>query len=101
MQCLFSRRTRAAIRNLRRSLRVGNGLDPRGGGVGGRFALDVRLEANVPAIGALFGQDWGRWEVTFGALIEGVPAAIVDPLFDTGGADADVWLLQARAHALG
>ena len=71
------------------------------GGVGGRFALDVRLEANVPAIGALFGQDWGRWEVTFGALIEGLPAAIVDPLFDTGGADADVWLLQARAHALG
>jgi len=65
------------------------------------FRLSLRLEANIPAIGALFGEDWGAWRVTFGALFEDVPGSIAGPVFGTGDSPVDVWLLQGVAHGLG
>jgi hypothetical protein len=60
----------------------------------------VRLEANLPAVGALLAQDWGPWEVTFGAVVEGVPAPVAAGLGVTTGVGADFWLLRGVAHPL-
>lgn len=56
------------------------------------------IEANAPAFGALFGQNWGRWEVGFGVYVD-----LVIPLrslpFGSVDATTTVWLLRGTLHA--
>src|SRR3990172_5252034 len=49
-------------------------------------ALAAVVEANLPAVAAALGEDWGPWEVNFGVVLEGIPL-IADR------ATGDVWLL--------
>jgi len=56
-------------------------------------ALAAVVEANLPAVAAALGEDWGPWEVNFGVVLEGIPL-IAD------GATGDVWLLQGSAHPI-
>ncbi len=51
-------------------------LDP-GGGDEGENQLKIRIEANIPAIGAICFQNWGRWRVNFGLVIKGPMAEAI------------------------
>lgn len=62
-------------------------------------AVGVTVQANVPTFGLLFGSDWGRWEVGFGAYARvvlgtgGLPTTAIALV-------ARVWLLRGTLHGL-
>ncbi len=60
--------------------------------------LAGRIEANIPALGALCGREMGRWRINFGVYVEEMPANIADPLFGTGDASPDVWLFKGAVY---
>lgn len=60
----------------------------------------VAVRVNVAALAGLFGMDWGPWRADFGVYVERVPSAIADPLFGTGDAEPDVWLLRGTLYAV-
>lgn len=71
-----------------------------------RFLPDIPLEvrlaaqvsANVAAVGALFGQDWGRWEVTFGAYLS-IPLPMPEALGGIPGVGGTLWFLRGTLRA--
>ena len=69
------------------------------GALGATVEASIRVEANVPAIGALFGEDWGAWDVNFGVVI-GIPEPVASAMLGTDGLAADLWLLQGHAYPL-
>ncbi len=72
-----------------------------GASVPGEFRFVFQIQGNVPALGNLLGEEWGRWRVDFGAYIERVPHAIAGPLFGTAPeVDIDVWLFRASVYEL-
>lgn len=58
----------------------------------------VRIEANLAALGALFGKSWGTWEVRFGVLFTGSTGGMAKNLFNTHSKNPDVWLLRGTIH---
>ncbi|MEW5937510.1 MAG: lamin tail domain-containing protein, partial [Candidatus Thermoplasmatota archaeon] len=58
-----------------------------------------RIEANVPAIMALFGKDMGKWRVNFGLYVREMPGQIASKLFGTPeDVDPDVWIFKGCAY---
>ena len=75
--------------------------------LGGRVDESLRVSAtasvapNMPAIGKLFGRDWGTWAVDFGLCIEGIPREVVGSMMLKASGDlVDVWLVRARAYGV-
>jgi hypothetical protein len=73
--------------------------------LGGRVDETVEVAAtaaiapNIPAIGKLFGRDWGSWSVDFGICLEGIPREAVGSLMlKEAGDTVDVWLVRAKAY---
>ena len=69
-------------------------------GILGKSPVTVKMSSvikvNLAAVGALLGQNMGRPQVIFGALISGIPASLLDNLKLRGtGSVVDVWLLKA------
>ena len=75
--------------------------------LGGRVDEAVEISAtasiapNLPAIGRLFGRDWGSWSVDFGLCLEGIPREVIGSLMLRESGDlVDVWLVRARAYGV-
>jgi hypothetical protein len=75
--------------------------------LGGRVDESIQISAtasiapNMPAIGRLFGRDWGAWSVDFGLCLEGVPREAVGSMMLKASGDlVDVWLVRARAYGV-
>jgi hypothetical protein len=69
----------------------------------GDIRLSLAVQANVPALVALLGWDWGDWEVIFGAYIAHVPSKAFSNTFGTSdeeGVFLDIWLLKARVYEI-
>ncbi len=65
-----------------------------------RFTLAVSISPNVPTIGMLIGKCWGRWEVSFGACLEGVPRTFAVGFLTNEhvGDYVDFWILKGRMY---
>jgi hypothetical protein len=69
----------------------------------GEIRLSLAVQANVPALVALLGWDWGDWEVIFGAYIARIPSKAFSDTFGTSdeeGVFLDIWLLKARVYEI-
>jgi hypothetical protein len=67
-----------------------------GGDRFGMMTFATRIEANVPALGALIGKDLGRWKVQVGVLLPNIPSAVVGmiPGMDPPKPRCDLWLVE-------
>jgi len=66
----------------------------------GDYKFVIAIQANVPVFGILLGYNWGRWRIDFGIYIESVPSFIANPIFGTGDAEPDVWILRASVYGV-
>jgi hypothetical protein len=69
-------------------------------GILGKSSVMVKMSSvikvNLAAVGALLGKDGGRPQVTFGVLISGIPASLLQNVKLRGtGSVVDVWVLKA------
>ena len=63
--------------------------------------LSTVVNVNLAAIGAIFGNDLGRAQMTFGVLISGIPASLLQNAKLRGtGSMVDVWLLKASVTSM-
>jgi hypothetical protein len=63
--------------------------------------LSTVVKVNLAAIGAIFGNDLGRAQMTFGVLISGIPASLLQNAKLRGtGSMVDVWLLKASVTSM-
>ena len=67
-----------------------------GGDRFGRMTFATRIEANVPALGALLGKDLGRWRVRMGVVLPNLPSAVVAaiPGMDPPKPRCDLWIVD-------
>lgn len=68
-----------------------------------RCRLSIALQANIPALVALLGWDWGDWEVVFGAFLSHFPSKAVSDVFGTSedpDTFVDIWLFKARVYEI-
>jgi hypothetical protein len=71
----------------------------------GKSSVMVKMSAvikvNLAAVGAVFGTDLGRPQMTFGVLISGIPASLLQNAKLRGtGAMVDVWVLKASVTSI-
>jgi hypothetical protein len=63
--------------------------------------LSTVVKVNLAAIGAIFERDLGRAQMTFGVLISGIPASLLQSSKLRGtGSVVDVWLLKASVTSV-
>jgi hypothetical protein len=67
-----------------------------GGDRFGKMVIATRIEANVPALGALVGKDLGRWRVEAGVFIPSIPSVAVSmiPGMDPPKGKCDLWFVE-------
>jgi hypothetical protein len=58
--------------------------------------MSAVIKVNLASVGAILGKDLGRPQTTFGVLISGIPASLLQYAKLRGtGSMVDVWLLKA------
>ncbi|MEE9150898.1 MAG: lamin tail domain-containing protein [Thermoplasmata archaeon] len=65
--------------------------------------LSIAVQANIPALVALLGWDWGDWEVIFGVFLARYPSKAVSKIFGTSedpNTYVDIWLFKARIYEI-
>ncbi len=67
-----------------------------GGDRFGKMTFATRIEANVPALGALIGKDLGRWMMRASVVIPNIPSGVVAliPGMDPPKPRCDLWLVD-------
>ncbi|UCE73119.1 MAG: hypothetical protein JSV56_08750, partial [Methanomassiliicoccales archaeon] len=68
-----------------------------------RCKLSIAIQANIPALVALLGWDWGDWEVVFGVFLSHFPSKAVSKLYGTSedpNSFVDLWFFKARVYEI-
>jgi hypothetical protein len=74
-------------------------------GILGKSTISVKMstviKVNIAAVGVLMDKDLGRKQVTFGVLISGIPASVLQiPKLRGNGPMVDVWLVKASVTSM-
>ncbi len=66
-----------------------------GGMTDTEYKLEGLVEANIATLGTLLGEDWGRWNLRFGAVMFGLPGKVVPNIFGVDSdKSVDLWLFR-------
>ena len=66
------------------------------------MSINFMVQANLPVIGALLGQDWGNWRIDFGIYLTGPTKPLVKMLYQAPGMteDPDFYLIKGQVFQI-